>query len=196
MVRIAAVCALGLLLYGCARLPPAEPVAWQAHRAAMAALEDWRLEAKIGYRTPQDGGSVRLDWVQRGARSEVGLRGPFGAGSALLEIEPGEAVLRQPGARERRAASAETLSRELLGWPLPARELRDWVRGIPYRDAPVEALILDPQGRLQELRQHGWVLRFADYRGTEAGHLPGRIDADDGRLRIRMVIKRWYFEPR
>ena len=46
---------------------------------------------------------------------------------------------------------------------------------------------------LRELRQNGWVLVFDDYRETTAGFLPGRIDADGDRLRIRLVAKRWEF---
>jgi len=191
---LASVLALGLLLaQGCARIPDPEPVSWQEHRDTLAMLRDWQLEAKLGYRTAADAGSVRLDWAQRGARAEVWLRGPFGAGSAQILAGPEGAVLRQPGEEERRAPSVEVLSQALLGWPLPARELRDWVLGIPYRGAAVEHLALDAQGRLRELRQNGWALVFDDYRATAAGFLPGRIDADDGHLRIRLVAKRWEF---
>lgn len=191
---LAPVLALGLLLaQGCARIPGPEPVSWREHRDALARLRDWRLEAKLGYRTAVDAGSVRLDWAQHGARTEVWLRGPFGAGSAQILADPEGAVLRQPGEEEQRASSVEALSQALLGWPLPARELRDWVLGIPYRGAPVEHMALDAQGRLRELRQNGWALVFDDYRETTAGVLPGRIDAEGGHLRIRLVAKRWEF---
>lgn len=190
----APVLALGLLLaQGCARVPGPEPVSWREHREALAMLREWRLEAKLGYRTAVDAGSVSLDWTQHGVSAEVWLRGPFGAGSAQILAGPAGAVLRQPGEAERRAASVEALSQALLGWPLPARELRDWVLGIPYRGAAVDHLALDPQGRLRELRQNGWTLVFADYRQTTAGFLPGRIDAQGDRLRIRLVAKRWEF---
>ncbi len=157
----------------------------------MATLREWRLEGKLGYRTAVDAGSVRIAWVQQGARSTVALSGPFGAGSAQIFAGPEGAVLRQPGTAPQHAASVEALSQVLLGWPLPARQLRDWVRGIPYAGAPVDALMLGGDGRLRELHQSGWTLVFSDYRETEAGFLPGRIDADDGHLRIRLVAKRW-----
>lgn len=179
------------LVVGCARMPPGAPVSWATHSAAMVALEEWRLEGKLGYRTAQDAGSARLTWVQQGLRSEVSLSGPFGAGSAHIQSDPTGAVLRQPGMADQHADSAEALSRELFGWALPARELRDWVRGIPFRGAPVQHIAFDADGHLGALRQNGWALAFADYRETAAGFLPGRIDADDGRLRLRFVIKHW-----
>ncbi len=161
----------------------------------MAALEEWRLEGKLGYHTARDAGSARLAWVQRGPWTEVWLSGPFGAGSAHIQAGPQGAVLHQPGSAARYADSAEALSREVFGWVLPARELRDWVRGIPFRGAPVQHLTFDAEGRLGELRQNGWALAFADYRETAAGFLPGRIDADDGQLRLRLVIKSWHVRP-
>lgn len=182
------------LMQGCARAPSRAPVSWQTHHTAMRALEAWRLEGKLGYRTAGDAGSARLIWAQHGPWSEVSLSGPFGAGSAHIQSGPTGAVLRQPGAAERHADSPAALSRELFGWELPARELRDWVRGIPFREAPVEQLDVDAQGRLHELRQNGWVLTFADYQDTAVGALPGRIDADDGRLRLRLIIKHWQFD--
>lgn len=185
-------CTLGLLLLqGCARTPPATPVSWQQHSAAMAALEYWYLEGKLGYRTAADAGTARLSWRQTPQSTEVSLSGPFGAGSAHIRADPDGAVLRQPGAAELRADSGEALSRELLGWELPVSELRDWVRGIPFRGTPVEAMHFDALGRLERLQQDGWALGFSDYRDTGAGFLPGRIEANDGRVRIRLLIKSW-----
>lgn len=192
MHRVWLACALGLLLLqGCTRTPPAAPVSWQQHSTSMAALEHWYLEGKLGYRTAADAGTARLSWRQAPQWAEVSLSGPFGAGSAHIRTDPEGAVLRQPGAAELRAASGEALSRELLGWELPVSELRDWVRGIPFRGAPVEAMHFDALGRLERLQQDGWELAFSDYRDTDAGFLPGRIDADDGHVRIRLVIKSW-----
>ena len=182
-----------MLLAGCASAPPREPQAWSAHRDAMAALDAWRLDGKLGYRSQGDSGSATLTWVQRGDSLQVTLRGPFGAGAAHIDAGPDTAVLRQPGTPEQRAASTEALSQQLFGWALPAVRLRDWVRGIPYRGTPVQRLDVDTNGLLRGLEQDGWTLAFDDYGETAAGLLPGRIDADSRGLHIRLVIKQWRF---
>ncbi|MBK6962111.1 MAG: outer membrane lipoprotein LolB [Gammaproteobacteria bacterium] len=133
-----------MLLAGCASAPPREPQAWSAHRDAMAALDAWRLDGKLGYRSQGDSGSATLTWVQRGDSLQVTLRGPFGAGAAHIDAGPDTAVLRQPGTPEQRAASTEELSQQLFGWALPAVRLRDWVRGIPYRGTPCSASTSTP----------------------------------------------------
>jgi outer membrane lipoprotein LolB len=182
-----------MLLAGCASIPPRAPLAWDIHRDAMAAIDYWHLNGKMGYRGRGDSGSATLTWVQQGASLQATLSGPFGAGTAHIDADPDGAVLRQPGTPERRAASTEELSQQLFGWALPAARLRDWVRGIPYHGTPVQRLDVDASGLLRGLEQDGWTLAFDDYTETAAGLLPGRIEANGGDLHIRLVIKQWRF---
>lgn len=188
--------ALGLalaLLGGCATAPPRAPQDWSAHRDAMAAIVSWHFDGKLGYSGRGESGSATLTWIQQGASLQATLSGPFGAGTAHIDAGPDGAVLRQPGEPERRAASTEALSQQLFGWALPAAQLRDWVRGIPYHGAPVQRLDVDTGGLLRGLEQDGWTLAFDDYSETAAGVLPKRIEANNGDLHIRLVIKQWRF---
>ena len=185
--------ALALLVAGCATAPPREAQAWSVHREAMAAIDAWHLDGKLGYRGRGESGSATLTWIQQGASLQATLSGPFGAGTTHIAAGPDGAVLRQPGMPERRAASTEALSQQLFGWSLPAAHLRDWVRGIPYRGTPVQRLDIDTSGLLRGLDQDGWTLAFDDYSETAAGLLPKRIEANNGGLHIRLVIKQWHF---
>ena len=84
---------------------------------------------------------------------ELSLTSPLGNILAVLEWQPGQAVLRQ-GDQTRQFASAEAMAAELTGAPIPVRALFAWLRGQPE---PVEGWQADltqlPSGRLNARRE-------------------------------------------
>ena len=59
---------------------------------------------------------------------ELSLSSPFGNTLALLQWQPGQAVLRQ-GERTRQFESVEALAADATGAPIPVRALFAWLRG-------------------------------------------------------------------
>jgi outer membrane lipoprotein LolB len=84
--------------------------------------------------------------------------------------------------------ASELLERE-IGWSLPISDLRAWARGARGRDATA-ALEFDPQGRVEQIRQHGWTI---DYRAWHEGEprLPRKVFASNGDRRVRLIVERW-----
>jgi outer membrane lipoprotein LolB len=98
-----------------------------------------------------------------------------------------EVTLTAQDGREFRAADAESLTDQVLGFRLPLIGLADWVRG---RAAPVPAPKRerrDAQGRLAELEQSGWKVQYLEY----AGALPARLTLTYPGLELRLAISEW-----
>jgi outer membrane lipoprotein LolB len=130
--------------------------------------------------------SANFRWRHGAADNEIWLMTPVGQTLAHIAADDHGAILTTADQQEYRARSVEGLTRQALGWPLPLAQLQHWIRGDPVPGSAVSAVTRDTQGRLSQLEQEGWNIRYA-YSG-DAGSAPRQLELTQGGQRIRMVI--------
>jgi outer membrane lipoprotein LolB len=169
---------------------PVRPAPPPASATALAAVDHWQASGRIAVRTAQDGFSAHFDWRQAGARAELGVRGPFGAGAAHLSVGP-ESIRVESGNEPPLEVPApfEALEPQLvarLGFPLPLESLRYWILGVP---APSPVAI----GAAPAFDQAGWHVVASQFEAVEQapGSLPVRLELTRGATRIRVIVDRW-----
>ncbi len=102
---------------------------------------------------------------------QLDLNTPVGSTLARVSVTPRGALLEQPDAPTRGAASAEELLTTIFGAPVPLDALQDWIDGRVRHDNEVTKLLRDSQGRVMSFEQAGWQVSFDRY-GDDG---PGRI---------------------
>jgi len=186
---------VALVLAGCAAqpLPPADDPeqAWADHQGQLQALEQWRIRGRMALSTPDDSWQADLLWSQQQRDFRIQLIAPLGQGSLVLQGSAAGAELRSSAEPEPvRAPDAEALLYRATGWRMPVESLRYWVRGLPAPGGAPQVQ-LDPQGRLQSLRQFGWQVEFRRYRQVGAWALPDKMFLRRNDLRLRLLIRDW-----
>jgi len=186
--RLLAAAWLSTLCAACAVLPSAPGGVASARRDA---LDDFSLEARFSLRHEDKNYSGRLSWHHSGADDELLLASPFGQGLAQITTSARGAQLTMSDGQVYAAADSESLTRQVLGYPLPLAQLTDWVRG---RGAG-GSLELDGSGRPLRLRHDGWRIDY-EYDSDEPQSPPSRLFAqrDDG-LELRLRIDEWTALP-
>lgn len=179
----------GLLLAGCQARPPHAPSEFQ-HAGQ---LQRWTLDGRLGYQSPRDSGSASLEWRQGDNQGSIHFSGPMGFGSARLDWDRNQATL-DTGREQARAGSPGELAWQLTGLWLPVEALHYWVRGLPWPYAPSQPT-RDQEGRLQELSQLGWSLRFDRYQPVAGLSLPHRIRASHDGDRFTLLVQDWRPQP-
>jgi outer membrane lipoprotein LolB len=150
---------------------------------------NFELAARIAVKYGNEATSGNLAWRHGISDDELLITSPLGQGVARIVRTGGEAVLTTSDGREQRAADAETLTEQALGFRLPLAGLADWVRGRPARDPEPEPTRerRDAAGRLAELEQSGWKIRYLEY----ADALPSRLTLTYPGLELRLAISDW-----
>lgn len=192
-----------LVLAGCAttlpvaQLPPAQHAAAVQRQAAreqvLGTVADWSLSGRVALSNNGRGGSGRIDWRQRGGSFEVSLAAPITRQSWRLEGGGGIARLEGLEGGTRIGTDPGRLLREATGWEIPVGSLASWVRGARDPEAGPATLEFGADGRLARMQQDGWKLEFGDWApgpGLEV-ELPGRIEAERGDARVRLVVDAW-----
>ena len=188
--RIASVFLAALLLASCAAMVPPQRVS----EAGFA------LEGRIAVRYGAENLSGLINWSHDAARDEIGLASPLGNQLARLTRAADGVTLTDHRQQQFRAADAESLSEQRLGWRLPLAGLTDWVRARAAAGAAagatagaVQEARRDDAGRLQFLAQSDWRIEYS-YEDT-AARLPKRLILHYLKaaepLEIRLVIDRW-----
>lgn len=172
-----------LLLGGCANLPSSPSTA-----PPRDALLAFTLEARFSLRHQDKSYSGRLSWRHDGMNNELLLSSPFGQGMAEIVTSESGARLTGSDGRVHEASDAETLTRQVLGYPLPLDQLTDWVRGWGAAAGISER---DALGRPLRLRHEDWLIDYG-YASDDAQAPPDRIFAErTGGFELRLRIDEW-----
>ena len=154
-----------------------------------ATLDAFLLEGRFSLRNEDKSYSGRLSWRHERGGDRVLLSSPLGQGMAEIVSDPEGAQLTASDGQVYSAADAETLTRDVLGYPLPLARMSDWVRG-RLRDA--EASALDAFGRPLSQRVAMWRIEYG-YENDDPGAVPNRLFAErvGGGLELRLRIDEW-----
>ena len=90
---------------------------------------EFDLSGRIAVRYRDDAGSGNIAWRHAARADELLLTSPLGQGIARIVRTGDEVSLTTQDGREFRAADAESLTEQVLGFRLPLLGLADWVRG-------------------------------------------------------------------
>ncbi len=146
---------------------------------------EFELAGRIAVRYRDEAASGNLAWRHRARGDELLITSPLGQGIARLAREGEIITLTTQDGREFRAADAESLTEQVLGFRLPLAGLADWVRARPA-PGPSQARY-DAAGRLAELEQSGWRIEYLDWSGA----LPSRLRLTYPGLELRLAISEW-----
>lgn len=179
-----------LLLAGCAvstvkTAGPETPIPTEQHDAGA-----FGLAGRVAVKYDDKGFSGSLRWQYREERDEVVLWAPLGQTVAVIERNAQEVTLTTSDQKVYRAEDAESLTLQTLGWQLPLKGLRYWVKGVnsPHTSSVVD---VDGEGRVARVLQDGWEIQYSSYFSPEEGKLPRRMVLRRENLEIRLIIDRW-----
>lgn len=155
----------------------------------------FELSGRLAVRYDDQGFSGNVRWEHGGAAAldQIFLNSPLGQTVALLERDAGGVTL-VADQQTYRAADAESLTRDVLGWTLPLAGLEHWVLGRVAPDSTPTVAERDDSGRLIRLTQNAWQITFTRF--AEAPHraLPSRINLQYGTLEIKLIVDDWVVE--
>lgn len=146
---------------------------------------EFELSGRFAVSHRGEANSGNLTWRYGAGAEELLITSPLGQGLARIVRAGGEVVLTTPEPREYRAADAELLTERVLGFRLPLAGLSDWVRARPAPGAAQTRY--DAEGRLAELEQAGWKVRYLEYEGKR----PSRMRLHYPGVDLRLAITAW-----
>ena len=140
---------LALTLAGCATTPEQRETTtdWNARRAALLELSEWRVEGRIALNAGKDGWSGTFSWQQAADDLDVRFLGPVGVGGYHLDGNLERLHLKTSSGEELYLTDPERELRQEFGWSIPIRSMRYWMLGVPAPEGEA-AETLDADGRL------------------------------------------------
>ena len=175
MLRLALGFAAAAVLAACASLP----------EAGLPLPGGFELSGRVAVRHGKDAASGRIFWRHSNDADELLITSPIGQGIARISRERDQFRLLTGDNKEYRAADAESLTEQALGWRLPLDGLADWVqaRASPGRPAQIRG---DADKGL-ELWQDGWHVAYEEFREGKPFRM--RLTRED--IEIRLIVDQW-----
>lgn len=162
---------------------------WQQHQQQLQGLTLWQLSGRLAVSNEEKAWHMKLSWHQDEERYLLNIIAPLGQGAMRLEGDSRQVVMLTDDGERFESSDPELLLYQQLGWKVPISALRYWVLGL---EAPGEARkTLDEYGRLSQLEQSGWQIRFLDYQTKQGFELPRKVFINNHRAQIKLIIGDW-----
>ncbi len=176
--------------------PPHKPVAdpdkrWQQRKIELSEINDWVLQGRIAIINGDESWHLDMAWQRHDDKYILDLSGPFGAGHAQLTGTKEGVILVDSDKNYFFADSPDLLLQEVTGIQMPVKSLLYWMRGLPNWNIKKQQQELDNFGRLQQLQQDGWRVRFKRYSNVDKHELPQKIFIDGYNLKVKIFVDKW-----
>ena len=185
---------VSLGLSGCANLHvrPAYQLEWEEHIEQIEQIQNWKVNAKLGFKSTDQSGSVSMNWLQQKANYTISLRGPLGSGFALIK---GDQLMAEMQFQNKTFyGTPEQLSDQSLGISLPFQSTLFWMRGIPSPShSSAERISFNSSGTANSFIQSGWLIELSRYEMTDRGYLPRKIIGQCDDNSFKLIISEWDF---
>ena len=125
---------LAIFMAGCADSPFKEDVSeeiQEARQSALYKLQAWTLIARLAIQTEQEGWTATFHWIQDDDFYNMRFIAPFGQGTYELKGDRNGVSLLTADNQLLQADNPERLLQDNLGWKVPLRGLKYWIRGLP-----------------------------------------------------------------
>jgi outer membrane lipoprotein LolB len=164
--------------------------AWKVHQANIQSLANWKLKGRVAGKSNNQGFRAGVQWHQFQSNYVIDLHGPLGRKVAVLSGMKGSVQLKTSKGERFEADNAESLMQELFGYALPVNGLRYWLLGIPDPSYSQNSFTLDEQGRLRQLDQAGWLIKYTSYHEGNPV-LPALIQISNTTVDANIKVDRW-----
>lgn len=199
-LRIVAAAAIMLSILNACSLSPAiqadrtmSPADWQQRQQLIQTMQAWFVIGRIAMQSPDDAWSASMDWKQAGNNYDINLYGPLGGRVISIEGRPDQVILTNDDGETYTELNASQLIYRHTGWQIPVEGLRHWARAIAA-PGDVAEHYFDESGRLSELRQSDWVIRYQDYQQVNGLMMPRKLRLTNKYLTVKMIIRDWRFQ--
>ena len=179
-------------MFGCASLEV--PTDMNVKRLSYE-LESFEFSGRVSFKQAGKGSSGNIQWQKKGVDTDITLSSPVGDTVATIQSVPGEVTLSLADKRQFRAEDAETLTKKILGYTVPLKELNQWVLGQPNPFSKAEQTIY-PNGLIEKFVQDGWLVKYTAYAEVNGVQMPKRLVVQGMDLEIRLVIDQWKFDSK
>jgi outer membrane lipoprotein LolB len=164
--------------------------AQRAREQALAPVDRWVLQGRLGVSNGRDGGSGNFSWSQDGEHYEFVLRAPVTGKSFRLSGDDHGALMEGLDGGPIRGRDAESLMHRALGWDVPLRDLRAWVLGLRADGGPAE-LSFGADQLPASLSQDGWSVDYREWDTSHQPPLPKKLYAAKPPYKVKLVIESW-----
>jgi len=174
------------------RLKVADPEQkWQQRKIELSEINNWLLNGRVAIINGDESWHLSMSWQRHEDKYILDLSGPFGAGHAQLTGTDKGVILVDADDNYFLADSPDRLLQEVTGIRMPVKSLLYWIRGLPNWNIEKQTHSLDDYGRLKQLQQDGWRVRFKRYISVEQYELPQKIFIDGHDLKVKIFIDDW-----
>ncbi|POZ61090.1 lipoprotein insertase outer membrane protein LolB [Chromobacterium alticapitis] len=179
-MRLLACAALAVLLSACAT----REVPFRAPASASTPVDaPFTASGRLSASLDGKGHVANFDWRHQPPCDEVAINSPLGNTVAKV-LRDGDGVTLLADGKRWQADDVESLTQQVMGWPLPLSNLAWWIRGLPAPGLPSHAA---EDGSLE---QQGWRIRFVRDADGDAGH-PKRVEMQREGLTVKVVVQSW-----
>lgn len=183
-------------LAACTTTPPHEFVSdpakkWEQRKSELSEINDWFLNGRVAIINGHESWQLNMEWQRHDDKYILDLSGPFGAGRAQLTGTNDGVMLVDADKNYFYADSPDRLLKEVTGLRMPVKSLLYWMRGLPDWNINKEEEKLDEFGRLHQLKQGDWLVRFKSYMNVDKHELPQKIFIDGYDVKVKIFIDEW-----